>query len=215
MLFEAVINARNSNMLHSVLFTLRAAMMGDRCWYFTKSIPEPARNWGGLKLPFIIPEKKEQEKVGRDSTKQNLRLIYSKRIYIMARLPAQLTAGDSLVARSQNTFCALFMSELKDTNTERNRRNSEFFFTTIPLKIWEFYLLDGFLNSTALAMRTKVAGLEFRALRTRRSHTTSLHPSAHSFAGQFTLIKQHRIPKALMYRSKGLGWLEFPYSLQM
>lgn len=68
--FEAVINARNSNMLHSVLFTLRAAMMGDRCWYFTKSIPEPARNWGGLKLPLNIPEKKKKkEKGGRDSTK--------------------------------------------------------------------------------------------------------------------------------------------------
>lgn len=198
--FEAVTNARNSNLLHGVLFTLRAAMMGDGCWDFTKSIPEPERNWGGLKLPFIIPEKKEKEKGGRDSTKQNLRLIYSKRMCIMAKVPAQLTAGDCLVARPQNAFCALFLSGLKDTNRESNRRNSEKNFTEIPLQIWEFHLLDEFLNS-----RAENKGDRAGAQSSQNSKVTHNIPSFTLLFCWTVLIKQHRIPKALIYRSRGLA----------
>lgn len=121
----------------------------------------------------------------------------------MAKVAAQLTAGDRLVARSQNTFCALFLSELKDINTESNRRNSAKIFTKIPLQIWEFHLLDEFLNSTALVVRRKVTGLELRALRTARSHKYPfIHPS---LLLDSLLIKQHRVPKALMYRPTGGG----------
>lgn len=117
------------------------------------------------------------------------------------------SSAHSLVARSQNILSALFLSELKDANMERNRRNSEFFFTTIPLQIWEFYLLDEFLNSTALAeeLRTKVTGLEFTALRTTRSHTISLHPSAHIFAGQFSVHKTARDSQGTHVQIQRLG----------
>lgn len=100
--FEAVINARNSNMLHSVLFTLRAAMMGDRCWYFTKSIPEPARNRGGLKLPLL--KKKEKGKGWERQHQIKSETHLRQRNMYKGQATAQLTAGDSLVASPQNTF---------------------------------------------------------------------------------------------------------------
>lgn len=172
--FEAVINARNSNMLHSVLFTLRAAMMGDRCWYFTKSIPEPARNRGGLKLPLLKKKEKGKGWERQHQIKSETHLL--QRNMYKGQATAQLTAGDSLVASPQNTFCALFLSE--DINTERKQKEL-WKFATIPLQIWAIYVLDEFLNSTALAveLRAKVTGMELTAVRTTRSHTVLLHLS--------------------------------------
>lgn len=86
---------------------------------------------------------------------------------------AQLTAGDSLVASPQNTFILVRGHKYRDKQKELWK------FATIPLQIWAIYVLDEFLNSTALAveLRAKVTGMELTAVRTTRSHTVWLHLS--------------------------------------
>lgn len=106
----AVINAGNANMLHGVLFTVIAVMMGDSLGISAKCIPEPVRNWGRLKRPQNIPA--EEEEAGRASTKQDLSLVYPGTVCIsvpiMAKLPVHLVADDSLVANVHKILSVLY-----------------------------------------------------------------------------------------------------------
>lgn len=58
--FEAIINARNSNMLHGELFTTIAVMMGDRSWYFHKKYSRACEKLGKIETNMQYSRKKRK-----------------------------------------------------------------------------------------------------------------------------------------------------------
>lgn len=58
--FEAIINARNSNMLHGELFTTIAVTMGDRSWYFHKKYSRACEKLGKIETTTQYSRKKRK-----------------------------------------------------------------------------------------------------------------------------------------------------------
>lgn len=73
--FEAVINARNSNMLHSVLFTMIAVMMGDRSWYFHKKPSRACKKLGKIETTTQYSCKKGKGWESRHQTRSESHLF--------------------------------------------------------------------------------------------------------------------------------------------
>lgn len=65
---EAVINARNSNMLHGVLFTMIVVMMGDRSQYLHKKLSRASEKLGTIETTTQY-SCKIMKRVGEPETK--------------------------------------------------------------------------------------------------------------------------------------------------